>query len=278
MTEAMPGVSQTAIGVAMVRAYESSRPDRLFDDPYARDFVRAAPREFVERRRADVDHAQGVPSLAVVVGFSAIIRTRYFDDYLLAAARDTDQVVLLAAGLDTRAYRLDWPPGVRLFEVDLPQILAFKARVLGEKGATPRCERREVAADLRFDWATALTAAGFDPARPTAWLVEGLLIYLTHEEAAALLTTVGGLSADGSRLAFEHSSYNGTARRGLDHYVALWKGGLGPEAPRWLAEHGWDPHPDERVDVARGYGRRPPPGLRGTFITANRTERAPDAA
>jgi len=143
----------------------------------------------------------------VLFSFHAVIRTRFFDDYLLAAcAADCNQVVLLAAGLDTRAFRLPWPPGVHVFELDLPQVLTFKERVLTGQRAVPKCERTILPVDLRKDWPARLTESGFEPSRPTAWLVEGLLIYLSADEVARMLTAVGELSVAGSQIAFEHAS------------------------------------------------------------------------
>ncbi len=175
--ESVPqGVGRTAIGVAHVRAEESRRPDRLFHDPYAEAFVAAAPNTLPTEHEASHDLAAWGAEWAV----HATIRTRFFDDYLLAAgAAGCRQVVLLAAGLDTRALRLDWPEGTRVFELDLPDMLTFKERVLADHPSRPApapCERTTVAVDLRADWPAALTGAGFDPSQPTAWLAEGLLI------------------------------------------------------------------------------------------------------
>jgi Leucine carboxyl methyltransferase len=160
-SESLSGLSKTALGMARVRAAESRRPDRLFDDPYASAFVGTFPEEQVI--------TGGLSSLGAAFFFHGAIRTRFFDDHLLAAtAAGCRQVVLLAAGLDTRAFRLAWPDGVRLFEVDLPEILGVKERVLAEQKAVPRCRRTVVPADLRADWPAAVIAEGFQPARTTA--------------------------------------------------------------------------------------------------------------
>ncbi|MEV4055375.1 SAM-dependent methyltransferase [Amycolatopsis sp. NPDC049688] len=272
MTESLPAVSRTAVGVAALRAYESSRPDRLFDDPYAAAFVEAGRSVLPDAGRGGAQAGLGSLFYAQIV-----IRTRFFDDYLLGAG--CGQVVLLAAGLDTRAFRLAWPPGTRLFELDLPEVLAFKDGVLAEQRATPACERAVVRADLREDWATALRGAGFDPAAPTAWLAEGLLIYLSYEDAERLLTTVGELSAPGSRVSFEHrpadsaSSLFSRAREteGGEHVTGLWLGGLRDTGPEWLAAHGWQPSTVTRADVAAGYGRpSEDDAAAGGFVTAVR--------
>ncbi len=273
------GVGKTALGVARVRARESQREDRLFDDPYAQAFVDAAPGAFPEERAVRERPAAYGPLASLGAAFyaHAIIRTRFYDEYLTAAtAAGGRQVVLLAAGLDTRAFRLAWPAGTRVFELDLPGVLAFKEAVLGARGAVPRCERVTVPADLREDWPSRLTAAGFGPARPATWLAEGLVIYLTAGEAGRLFTLVTELSAPGGRLAFEHDpagldTMTATARQlpAMRKYTSLWKGGLG-DPPGWLSSHGWQPRFHELATLARSY-RRPVPGPgRSGFLTAVR--------
>jgi methyltransferase (TIGR00027 family) len=132
------------------------------------------------------------------------VRTKFFDEFFLEATRaGIEQVVILASGLDSRAYRLPWPTRTVVYEVDQPQVIEFKSRTLAELGAAPSASRRVVAVDLRDDWPTALRTAGFDPARPTAWSAEGLLGYLPPEAQDRLLDTITELSAPGSRLATE---------------------------------------------------------------------------
>ncbi len=276
----LQGVGKTALGVALIRARESRRDDRLFDDPYAQAFVDTAPGAFPEERRTGKQLAAPGPlaSLGAVFHAHAVIRTRFFDDYLAAAAAaGCLQVVLLAAGLDTRAFRLAWPERTRVFEADLPDVLAFKDTVLAACGAGPRCERITVPADLREDWTAELTRAGFNSTRPTAWLAEGLLLYLTAREAGQLLTGVSELSAPGSQLSFEHSpmgsaSLTATARQmpTMQQYTTLWKGGLGDDAPGWLAGHGWPPRFHELADLASSYRRPVADPARGGFLTAIR--------
>jgi methyltransferase (TIGR00027 family) len=133
------------------------------------------------------------------------VRTRFFDDFFTdAIAAGIRQAVILAAGLDTRAYRLAWAPGTVVYEIDQPQVIEFKTRVLGDLGASPSADRRAVAIDLRDDWPAALRGSGFDAAQPTAWIAEGLLIYLPPDAQDRLLDNVTALSAAGSRLATEH--------------------------------------------------------------------------
>ena len=142
--DAPTGVGKTALGVAMVRAEESRRSDRLFDDPYAAAFLAAAPGAFEREQRAVTTGVADMAAWGTAFWTQTVIRTRFYDDYLLDAAHGgIRQVVLLAAGLDTRAYRLAWPDGLRLFEVDLPEVLQFKQRVLDEQADAPRSDRRD---------------------------------------------------------------------------------------------------------------------------------------
>jgi methyltransferase (TIGR00027 family) len=273
------GVGKTALGVARVRALESQREDRLFDDPYAQAFVDAAPGAFPEERAVRERPAAHGPLASLGAAFSAyaVIRTRFYDDFLTAAtAAGSRQVVLLAAGLDTRAFRLAWPTGTRVFELDLPGVLAFKEAVLGARGAVPRCERVTVPADLREDWPVRLTAAGFDPAEPATWLAEGLIIYLTAGEAGRLFSMVGDLSVPGGRLAFEHDpagldTMTARARQipAMRAYASLWKGGLG-DPPGWLAGHGWRPEFHRLTALGRAYGRPVVDSASSGFLTAVR--------
>jgi len=132
------------------------------------------------------------------------VRTKFFDEFFLsAAAAGVRQVVILASGLDSRAYRLDWPAGMVVYEIDQPEVIAFKSQTLAGQGAAPTCDRRTVAIDLRNDWATALRDAGFDPDAPTAWSAEGLLGYLPPDAQDRLLDTITDLSAPGSRVAMD---------------------------------------------------------------------------
>lgn len=267
------GVGKTALGVAAVRAAESRRADRLFDDPYAEAFLAAAPGAF------DIEQRHGAGEMAswgAAFSSHAVTRTRFFDDYLLAAtAGGIGQVVLLAAGLDTRAFRLPWPDDVRLFELDLPDVLAFKERVLTERSAVAGCERSVIAVDLLTNWTVPLRRAGLATAEATAWLAEGLLIYLSESEAVTLLDRVGALSAAGSRVSFEvGGAASMRAKAGplpaMQQYVRLWKGGL-PDAPGWLEEHGWRPELHDRVTAAVDHGRGQADPSPGGFVVATRT-------
>lgn len=274
--EYMTMLTRTAIGMARIRADESRRPDRLFDDPLAAAFVAAAPDVPPEHRAP-----RGViAELGALLYHQGVIRTRFYDEFLTtAAAGGCTQVVLLAAGFDTRAFRLEWPSDLRLFEVDLPEVLDFKERVLVERHAVPRCRRTTVAADLRADWPERLVAAGFEPGRPAAWLAEGLLIYLTAGEVAELFGAVGGLSAPGSQLAFEQFSGAQTLREraaampSMQGVTTLWKGGLGTGTADWLAGHGWAVRSVDRAPLAAAWGRASKEAPSGGFVVAVREAR-----
>lgn len=271
------GVGKTALGVAMIRAWETDRPDRLFSDPFAQAFLDAAPGVFEAEEHAAAEPDGDVASWGVAFWEHAVVRTRFFDDWLLTATRDSiRQVVILAAGLDTRAYRLVWPAHVTVYELDLPEMFEFKDSVLAANGALPHCERRTVSVDLRQDWGSPLVASGFHPGDPAAWLIEGLLIYLSEEESAAVLHEVGRLSVAGSRMAFEHDELGTDSMRArapqskaLASYSAMWKGGI--RDPRtWLCEHGWRPERHDRAAVAVSYSRPLTIPSTGGFITATR--------
>jgi methyltransferase (TIGR00027 family) len=160
-----------------------------------------------------------------------------------------------------------------VFEVDLPEVLAFKEKVLGEQAASARCARTVVAADLREDWGVRLTGAGFDPDEPTVWLAEGLLIYLSADEAGALLNRVGELSAPGSRLSVARGTNTALIDRarstpGTENVTSLWKGGLGEDAATWLADRGWQVQTYDTAVLADAYGRPAPEHTESGFVVA----------
>ncbi|TJZ98804.1 SAM-dependent methyltransferase [Actinacidiphila oryziradicis] len=231
----LPTVCRTAVWTAEMRADESLAPNPCAIDPWAAEFVTAAG-------------PQGPPpgdaEARAFLHAGVAVRTRYFDDYLIEAVRGgCPQVVLLGAGLDTRAFRLPWPERVDVFEVDLPDLLDFKNRVVA--GRVPASARRvTVAADLREAWADALTASGFDPARRTAWLCEGLLAYLEPDEADAVVRTMGEHSPPGSRVGVETATSQGrlsclrSCRDALSADGAPWRWSLRDPGP-WWAERGW---------------------------------------
>jgi len=249
------GAGRTAIWAAGVRARESERADRWFDDQLAGVFASAAGSD-----------ATLVPT-ALLPGANEImaIRTRFFDEQMRSAcAAGIRQVVVFAAGLDSRAFRLDWPDNVRLFELDLPDVFAFKEPVLASAGAVARCERGVVAVDLREPWADALTAAGFDPGTATIWVAEGLLPFLKQAEADQLLATVTELSAPDSQMAFDYAEQAGldrlatyTTTAELRQLNAMLNPAEGSPAD-WLATHGWQRSLCALQALGEHYGRPVP--------------------
>jgi methyltransferase (TIGR00027 family) len=199
-------VGSTALFVAAARALEARKPDPVAVDPYAEVFCRAAGGEWADLLDGDApDHPLKTEFGDNFVDFQAV-RTRYFDNYFEAAAAvGVRQIVLLAAGLDSRAYRLRWPNGTVVFELDQPRVLEFKREALAAQDIEPAAERREVAIDLRNDWPKALRNSEFDPSKPSAWIAEGLLIYLPATAQHQLFAGIDSLAAPGSHLALEES-------------------------------------------------------------------------
>lgn len=199
-------VGATATSVAASRAFASRGPEPLIDDPYALQLVEAVGLpHFVQVANGEIDFGDDPLFGGQQMREHIAVRTRYFDDFFTAAAAaGIRQAVILASGLDTRAFRLAWPHGTAVFEIDQPSVIEFKTRVLRDAGAAPTADRRTVGIDLRQDWPKALRDAGFDPSQPTAWIAEGLLIYLPPEAQDRLLDNITALSAPGSRLATEH--------------------------------------------------------------------------
>jgi methyltransferase (TIGR00027 family) len=201
-------VGVTATMVAAGRAMASQDPRGLINDPFAEPLVRAVGVDFFTKMMdgeldlAAIENATPVRMQAMTDGMA--VRTKYFDDYFISATgTGVRQVVILASGLDARAYRLPWPDGTVVYEIDQPQVIEFKTTTLAGIGAQPTAERRTVAIDLRADWPAALTAAGLDTTAPTAWLAEGLLIYLPPEAQDRLFDTITALSVPGSTIATE---------------------------------------------------------------------------
>ena len=199
-------VGATATMVAASRAVASQGPDALLDDPLADPLVRAVGLEpFIRIVDGQVDFEDDPLFNRKARAEQITVRTRFFDDFFTGATKDgLRQAVILASGLDTRAYRLPWPAGTVLYEIDQPQVIAFKTDTLADLGAAPTAERRAIAVDLRDDWPAALRNGGFDVTQPTAWSAEGLLAYLPPEAQDRLFDNITALSAPGSRLATEH--------------------------------------------------------------------------
>jgi methyltransferase (TIGR00027 family) len=266
------GVGLTALLVAAARAIETHRDDTLVQDPYAEHFVRAAPAcEDWPVRLEQVPDGDADPLWGRFARYFGL-RTRVLDDFLLRAVRTgARQVVLLGAGLDTRAFRLDWPSGRTVFEIDRAGVLEFKHRVLTDLTATPRAERVPVPVDLRADWAGALATAGFDPSVPSVWLAEGLLFYLPGPAETYLIDTVDGLTTQGSALAFEaklekdllvyrdSAIYTATRERiGID-LLHLFDKGPRPDSAGALAAKGWSTSMHTPFDFTERHRRGPLP-------------------
>jgi methyltransferase (TIGR00027 family) len=199
-------VGATATAVAASRAMASQNPDALLNDPWADPLVRAVGIDtFVKLIDGETGQTDDPLLNRRAMKEQIAVRTRFFDDFfVLAAESGIRQAVILASGLDTRAYRLPWPADTKVFEIDQPEVIAFKTRTLADLGAEPAAERTTVAIDLREDWPAALVEAGFDQKLPTAWSAEGLLVYLPPDTQDRLFDNIAGLSAPGSRIATEH--------------------------------------------------------------------------
>ncbi len=284
-------VGATALGVAAARAVETAGANPLIRDEFARILVSSAGPAWTRLADAELawldgdEHGQRVHRVGC--DYQAV-RTHFFDEYFGAAGNTgIRQAVILAAGLDSRAYRLNWPAGAAVYEIDQPKVLEYKTAILRSHGAVPAATRRPVPVDLRDDWPAALTAAGFDRSRPTAWLAEGLLPYLPSDAADRVFDTVTALSAPDSQIAVEVFGMNskGNSRRwlrmrdrlGLDVNVAAltYHEPDRLDAIRWLADHGWQVHcVNNREEMAR-LGRPVPEDLsdeavRSTLLRARR--------
>ena len=247
-------VGATATAVAASRAAASKGPDALLADPWAEPLVRAVGVDHFIRVADGEPLDEDDPLLNRRAMMEQMtVRTRFFDDFFVNASRDgVRQAVILAAGLDTRGYRLPWPAGTVVFEVDQPEVIEFKTRTLAGLDAHPTADHHTVPVDLRDDWPAALRAAGFDPSAPTAWIAEGLLPYLPPEAQDRLFDEITALSAPGSRVATEHMDMTGlpadwaekltarTRRLGSDINLAeLFYLGERNSAKDYLAAQGW---------------------------------------
>jgi methyltransferase (TIGR00027 family) len=196
-------VGATATAVAARRAMASKGPNPLIDDPFAEPLVNAVGVEaFIKMMNGDIELTDDDPAFTSQrLAEGMAVRTRFFDNFFTDATKaGVRQAVILAAGLDTRAYRLPWPDGTTVYEVDQPQVIEFKTRTLADLGAAPTADRKAVAVDLRDDWVGALRDIGFSTERPTAWIAEGLLGYLPPDAQDRLFDTITTLSFSGSRI------------------------------------------------------------------------------
>jgi methyltransferase (TIGR00027 family) len=261
-------VGSTAVMVAAARAGETDRDEPLIRDPYAKMLVAGAGTgvwefmlddAFIEKvKEAGEDGAEAAAIFEHMGNYQAV-RTHFFDAFFAdATAGGIRQIVILASGLDSRAYRLDWPTGTTVFEIDQPKVLEYKSATLAEHGVEPSSSAlRQVPIDLRFDWPGALRDAGFDETAPTAWLAEGLLMYLPADAQDLLFERITALSAPGSRVAAEtvgvHSEERRTQMRerfqqlsakfemeqALDVQELMYNDPDRADVTEWLNDHGW---------------------------------------
>jgi methyltransferase (TIGR00027 family) len=253
MTGETRPVALTAQFTAKARAIESQRVDALFHDPWAKLFAGAAGNAWLARQNTEYP------------GLPLILRTRFFDDFFSDRMGDASlrQVVLLGAGYDTRAYRLVWPVGTRLYEIDQPAVLARKGRVLQQEGAAPCCERTALGVDLASDWTGPLLTARFAPERPSIWLLEGLLMYLTPTEAESVINTITRLTSWGSWIGMDLlNSATLTSPWTQERIARLAQRGMpwqfGVDDPHaWLAALQWDAQVTTPEEVGGSLARWP---------------------
>ena len=273
-------VGTTAVLVAAARAGETDRDEPLIRDPYARILVAGAGSgawgymlddEFVAKVAAADPEAAAIFEH---MGNYQAVRTHFFDDFFAkATAAGIRQIVILASGLDSRAYRLQWPAGTTVYEIDQPKVLEYKSATLAQHDVEPSAQRREVPIDLRFDWPKALRDAGFDASVATAWLAEGLLMYLPADAQDRLFEQITELSATGSRIAVEAVGIQAEDRReqmrarfermaeqfgieaALDIQELVYDDPDRSDVAVWLDDHGWRSDAVQSGDEMRRLGR-----------------------
>jgi len=273
-------VGSTAVLVAAARAAETERPEPLIRDPHAKVLVAGAGTGVWERM-LDADFVAKIATVDAEIaavfenmGNYQAVRTHFFDEYFAqASAAGIRQVVILASGLDSRAYRLDWPAGTVVYEIDQPKVLEYKSTILDEHGVEPSATLRHVPIDLRQDWPKALRERGFDPAEPTAWLAEGLLMYLPGDAQDKLFEQVSELSAPSSRIAAEAVGVHAADRRArmrermqhlaaqfdmeptLDIQELMYDDPHRADVAAWLDAHGWTASAVTSASEMRRLGR-----------------------
>lgn len=291
-------VGATAVMVAAARAAETAGEHPLIRDEFAQILIDGPQLTELVAKMSATNAAD--PELAAfqhhMIDYQAA-RTHFFDAYFAgAAAAGICQHVILAAGLDSRAYRLDWPAGTTVYEVDQPKVLEYKAATLSNHGAQPSTDRREVAADLRFDWVKALRDKGFDSQQPTSWLAEGLLMFLPREAEERLFADIDELSAPGSRVCLEEFTFDAATQEAFRRRRAKAEGlrdQLGDEnvfdpgdlwypddqrcdPASWFDTHEWRVESVVGRDYLTRLGRRPPQdpdvaaSLRTVFVSAQK--------
>jgi methyltransferase (TIGR00027 family) len=288
------GAGFNSLFVAAARALEAHRADPLALDPYAELFCRAVGGSWADLLDGNAPDHRLESEFGEVFQTFLAARTKFFDDYFRHAADDgVRQIVILAAGLDSRAYRLTWPPGTVIFELDQPEVLEFKRAVLADHGAAPAAERRAIAVDLREEWPKALQDNGFEPGVPSAWLAEGIMMYLPGSAQEQLFRGIDALAGQGSYVALEEMQPVPAdvleAKRAEEHaegeqpgqFFSLIPNELHRPAADWFDEHGWDATAVVAADYISQVGRPvPPPDTdggqmvgSGSFVTAKKTVR-----
>ena len=298
----MPGLQRRCLGERRGGAHwAAAAPMHLINDPFAEPLVRAVGVDFFTRiATGELDPTQvddngdfGMKRMGDMMG----LRTRFFDDFFIAAANEgIRQAVILASGLDARAYRLPWPTGTIVFEIDQSRVIEFKTATLAELGATPTADRRAIPIDLRDDWPAALRAAGLDPTKPTAWSAEGLMPFLPPDAQDRLLDNITALSPAGSQLATENlkgasdgvEKMAGRMRAVTDQWrehgfdiemTDLWYPGDRNDVVEYLSTHGWATAATSVPDLAATHGLSLPPAPNDDeetltslhYVTAKRT-------
>lgn len=260
---------QIQLTLTASRAVESERTEPLFIDVFAERLVLASEDPYalalLDMHRADPP-TDTAAQRAIFIARCRAVMTRHYDDSLLAAAQSgATQVVLLAGGLDTRAYRLDWPEGTTVFEIDYPELLEFKSTVLKTAGAIPRTTRRQVGTFLSGPWQSDLTAAGFDPDLPTAWLAEALISHLPGPSHDALFERIIEMSALGSTIATDTDGISPSGQSWADVRDALAAEAFNAteltrgyaertRSSEWLSGHGWLAQTTTGRELADRYG------------------------
>lgn len=227
----------TARLMAAMRAKETERTDRLFNDPFAHCLAGKEAVTFVDQKIKEQDRAY------------VAVRTHFFDDFLLSQSKKANQIVILASGMDTRAYRLPWSSETKIYELDQAQVMEAKKAILAN--ATPKSQHYAISADLTQPWSHLLLEQGYQPTLPSIWLLEGLLMYLTESQVRQLLETISQLTPVDSYLgldlvnvkSIEYEPYKGYFRSGFDVPEEL------------LAEYGWFAKVIQPGDEGAHFGR-----------------------
>jgi methyltransferase (TIGR00027 family) len=273
MDRSRDAVASTGLLVAAIRAMESTRADPLFDDPFAERLAGETGRELL---------AAAIAASRERSTMQIVVRTRFFDEALLRATRTARQVVILAAGMDARAYRLAWPDGTTVYELERPAVITAKADLLSDE--QPRCRRVAIGIDLGDDWPTALQTRDFDPDVPAVWLIEGLLQYLDEAAVCTLFERIDALSASDSVLLYDvvgktllDAPFMAPILQSMAEQGSPWL--FGTDRPGELAErHGWSAFVTDIAEPGNAWNRwyapatpMDVPGVpRGYFVEARR--------